>query len=74
MRFGLLITLLVAVALPAPAARARCRTLERSPLYCTDGDPTCDLDARRDGVCIIALCDTGSSDAPRLTSPSALAA
>ena len=41
--------------------------IPRAPLSCTDGDPTCDLDARRDGRCIIALCDTGSADAPRPT-------
>jgi hypothetical protein len=59
---------LLAAVPPRSADAARCRTIiPRSSLSCTDGDPTCDLDGRRDGRCIIALCDTGSADAPRPT-------
>jgi hypothetical protein len=60
--------LLLAMAVPAPCAfAARCRAIVRSPLHCTDGDPSCDLDGRCDGRCRIALCDTSSSNVPRPT-------
>jgi hypothetical protein len=66
-RLPVLVVLLVVAALPHPALAAGCRTIQRSALSCTDGDPICDLDGRRDGRCIIALCNTGSADAPRPT-------
>jgi len=59
--------LLVAAVSPQPAHAAKCRTISRASLSCTDGDPTCDLDGRPDGRCIIALCNTGSAEAPRPT-------
>ncbi len=58
---------LLATVLPRSVHAARCGIIPRSSLSCTDGDPTCDLDGRRDGRCIIALCNTGSTDAPRPT-------
>jgi hypothetical protein len=59
--------LLVAAVSPRSAHPAGCRTIPRSSLSCTDGDPGCDLDGRRDGRCVIALCNTGSAEAPRPT-------
>jgi hypothetical protein len=59
------VTLLVAVAEPVRAGQ--CRTVTKAALDCLDGDPTCDLDGRCDGRCIVALCDTGTPDAPRPT-------
>jgi hypothetical protein len=67
-RLAVLAALVLVAAVPSRSAHAaRCRTIPRSSLSCTDGDPTCDLDGRRDGRCIIALCNTGSADAPRPT-------
>src|SRR5262245_22276574 len=63
----LVLLLLAAAAGPHVASGAGCRTIPRATLSCTDGDPTCDLDGRRDGRCIIALCNTGSAAAPRPT-------
>ena len=59
--------LLVAGMSPRSVHAAGCEKIPRSPLSCRDGDPTCDLDGRRDGRCIIALCDTGTAAAPRPT-------
>jgi hypothetical protein len=62
---GALAVLFLAVAPMRIAGAAPCRTALTPMLQCTEGDPTCDLDARCDGSCIIALCDTGSAKAPR---------
>jgi len=65
------LALLIAVSLMAADMSSRsvhaagCKRILRSPLSCTDGDPTCDLDHRPDRRCIIALCNTGTTGAPR---------
>lgn len=61
------IIVLAATLTPALDVAAACRKLTRPPIACTDGDPACDLDRRRDGTCILALCDTSDTDVPRLT-------
>ncbi len=54
------------VVLGSPLVAAECRRIVRPPAECVDGDPTCDLDATCDGLCIVADCAAGSETAPRI--------
>src|SRR5262249_24677002 len=62
---GTVAVLVLTVAPMRTAGATPCTPTFEPTVQCSDGDPTCDLDERCDGRCILALCETGSPKAPR---------